>query len=401
MSYEPAPHWLDKYRYQDYPKTWFDTPPQFQTASTVPGSYQWNLLEQCKAKNPLSVILIKAKMLKAGALEILPWYRMVGIPDFQPGAFTPGTAMPVQPGYQPSDDSRRSLNLIMLNSSLQQVAMYPFMVTFTKLIQPDFDGEWLAVEADSAPFHFKVPIFDDVYLVQITDETGNVLGQRTVSPHTPDVEVESPNGGEYISADAPYTICWSAVDQDEDTMKYSLSFSTDGGQAWIPIVSEIDETCYQWDTSRLENGSYYLVKVIATDGINTGEDTSDSTFFVQAVDSDGDHISDVNDNCPFTSNPLQEDSYPPQGNGIGDACDCESDFDCNGAVDAHDVTAFLGDFGRSSFFNPCTNANPCYGDFDCNYNVDAADLYTFLEDFGRNQFFKACPACTAGPWCVY
>ena len=143
------------------------------------------------------------------------------------------------------------------------------------------------------------------------------------------------------------------------------------------------------------------MKVIATDGINTGEDTSDSTFFVQAVDSDGDHISDVNDNCPFTSNPLQEDSYPPQGNGIGDACDCESDFDCNGAVDAHDVTAFLGDFGRSSFFNPCTNANPCYGDFDCNYNVDAANVYTFLEDFGRNQFFDSCPACTVGPWCVY
>jgi hypothetical protein len=35
---------------------------------------------------------------------------------------------------------------------------------------------------------------------------------------------------------------------------------------------------------------------------------------------------------------------------------CESDFDCNGAVDASDVSTFLEDFGRSQFFNPCP---PC------------------------------------------
>jgi len=35
---------------------------------------------------------------------------------------------------------------------------------------------------------------------------------------------------------------------------------------------------------------------------------------------------------------------------------CESDFDCNGAVDANDVSTFLEDFGRSQFFNPCP---PC------------------------------------------
>ena len=29
---------------------------------------------------------------------------------------------------------------------------------------------------------------------------------------------------------------------------------------------------------------------------------------------------------------------------------CESDFDCNGAVDANDVSTFLEDFGRSEFF---------------------------------------------------
>ena len=97
----------------------------------------------------------------------------------------------------------------------------------------------------------------------------------------------------------------------------------------------------------------------------------------------------------------QEDTYPPQGNGIGDACDCECDFDCSGGVDANDVTAFLRDFGRSTFFNPCTNGNPCNGDVDCNTSVDAFDVNKFLEDFGRSPFFNQCPPCVAGDWCVY
>jgi len=108
-----------------------------------------------------------------------------------------------------------------------------------------------------------------------------------------------------------------------------------------------------------------------------------------------------NDNCPDEYNPEQEDTYPPGGNGIGDACDCECDFDCSGGVDANDVTAFLTDFGRSTYNNPCTNADPCNGDVDCNANVDANDVTMFLQDFGRSQYNNPCPPCVAGPWCVY
>ena len=118
-------------------------------------------------------------------------------------------------------------------------------------------------------------------------------------------------------------------------------------------------------------------------------------------DFDEDGIPYLDDNCPNTSNPDQWDTYPPEGNGIGDACDCECDFTCDGDVDATDVTSFLGDFGRSTFFNPCTNEEPCNGDFDCNVNVDADDVTKFLEDFGRSQFFNPCPKCTPGTWCVY
>ena len=50
-------------------------------------------------------------------------------------------------------------------------------------------------------------------------------------------------------------------------------------------------------------------------------------------DADTDGIPDHEDNCPLDYNTDQEDTYPPGGNGIGDACDCESDLDCDGDVD--------------------------------------------------------------------
>ena len=125
------------------------------------------------------------------------------------------------------------------------------------------------------------------------------------------------------------------------------------------------------------------------------------TRWVLSADDDGDRIPDDGDNCPNTLNPLQEDTYPRGGNGIGDACDCEGNFDCDGDVDADDVEKFLADFGRFQFNNPCANDNQCNGDCECDGDVDADDLEKLLEDFGRFQFNNPCPACVAEDWCVY
>jgi len=98
---------------------------------------------------------------------------------------------------------------------------------------------------------------------------------------------------------------------------------------------------------------------------------------------------------------VQADNYPPGGNGIGDACDCEANFDCDQDVDGGDVGAFLADFGRSPFLNPCSNAIPCDGDFLCDVDVDGGDVEKFLEDFGRSQFINPCPLCDGSAWCTY
>ncbi len=116
-------------------------------------------------------------------------------------------------------------------------------------------------------------------------------------------------------------------------------------------------------------------------------------------DADNDEMSNDIDNCINVYNPLQEDSYPPQGNSIGDGCDCEGNFNCDGDVDGSDASTFKADFGRSLVLNPCANESPCDGDFNCDGDEDGVDAALFKQDFGRSAIQNPCPACVSGGWC--
>jgi hypothetical protein len=97
----------------------------------------------------------------------------------------------------------------------------------------------------------------------------------------------------------------------------------------------------------------------------------------------------------------QEDTYPSQGNGIGDVCECESDFMCDGDVDGSDASLFKFHFGRSVAHYQCAALDPCRGDFSCDGDVDGTDAALFKSDFGRSTFLNSCPTCVTDPWCVY
>jgi hypothetical protein len=97
----------------------------------------------------------------------------------------------------------------------------------------------------------------------------------------------------------------------------------------------------------------------------------------------------------------QADTYPSGGNGTGDVCDCEGNFDCDVDVDGLELTAFLADFGRGGYSIPCSNTTSCNGDLVCDGDVDGADLTKFLEDFGRGQYDRPCPTCPGWKWCAY
>jgi hypothetical protein len=142
--------------------------------------------------------------------------------------------------------------------------------------------------------------------------------------------------------------------------------------------------------------------VCSVAGYNGADDNCFTESNSDQANSDTDWLGDACDNCPDHNNTHQEDTSPPQGNAIGDACDCEGNFDCDNDCDGTDAATFKIDFGRSAFFEPCTNTERCNGDFDCDSDCDGTDAAKFKVDFGRSQFSNPCPLCdTEFDWCAY
>ena len=130
--------------------------------------------------------------------------------------------------------------------------------------------------------------------------------------------------------------------------------------------------------------------------------TCEESFNFDIVsDEDGDGIPLEEDNCPDDYNPNKKTHYPPQKNGIGDACDCEGNFNCDANLGSDDVTLFIADTGRNTYNDPCANGNPCNGDFNCDGSVASDDVTMFIEDTGRNTYNNPCPICDGSAWCNY
>jgi len=97
----------------------------------------------------------------------------------------------------------------------------------------------------------------------------------------PIVEVTFPNGGELLNGTE--TITWTAVDYDSDPLQFSLFYSDDGGSNWESLAVGLTATSYDWNTTLVEDGEQYLVRVIADDGVLTKSDESDAVFSIDNI----------------------------------------------------------------------------------------------------------------------
>lgn len=162
------------------------------------------------------------------------------------------------------------------------------------------------------------------------------LAARPVSPSSPQVRLISPNGGERLQSS--HLVTWTATDNDHDPLTFTLLYSTDAGTTWLTAVSGITDQQYTVDLSRLPGSDRARFRVIATDGVNTGQDESDVVFSV-ARKNPGVRIISPQDGASFgTSNAIVL---------TGEATDLEQgELDGSSLQWSSDVQGLLGE-GRS------------------------------------------------------
>jgi len=258
----PVPWWIDEERYQDFPKTWVDCT---GTDYPIEGTYMWNLWDQFADRPPwMSVLAVRGTIFKdTNKARLVHGYRFQGRPHINPQEPPPSP-----PYYQ----------IVLRGSQGKVLAAYPFKASFEYALEHDFLEEVKIVRTDEISFHLNVPYVEGTESIQLKNPNGTVLGSIAVSPNSPQVNVRYPNGGEILPIGSEVMSCWQGQDNDGDDLTYLLAYSKNGGNDWIPIASDLKETCYAWTTKGLPPGDQYMVKVIATDGMNTTEDKSNKTF---------------------------------------------------------------------------------------------------------------------------
>ncbi len=60
------------------------------------------------------------------------------------------------------------------------------------------------------------------------------------------------------------SVLWSAHDDNEDDLKYSVYFRGESQQEWLLLKDNLDQKFYSWDTTSMPDGAYYL-RIVASD----------------------------------------------------------------------------------------------------------------------------------------
>jgi len=147
------------------------------------------------------------------------------------------------------------------------------------LLQQSFDPttSFDGTPIEGVPFLLTIPYVDNTARILIR-HNGVEIGQRTLSANAPVVSITGLTGGERYMTSVP--IRWTASDSDQDALSYAVLASADNGLTWDTLVMDLSQPSYDWNVQGVPAGSAYRIKVIATDGFNTGESISAGTFSI-------------------------------------------------------------------------------------------------------------------------
>jgi hypothetical protein len=97
--------------------------------------------------------------------------------------------------------------------------------------------------------------------------------------NSPTVRVTSPNGGETLDG-SNAIVTWFANSPTANALTYVVQYSADAGATWQTLVTNWDSTSYNVNLSSILGTTRGIIRVIASDGLHTAQDQSDTVFSV-------------------------------------------------------------------------------------------------------------------------
>jgi hypothetical protein len=254
MSYGPSPTWVSPFTYCTYLNT------LTSGAVTCPSGAE-------RASVPAAPIVLKPG-LHTAALARVTYLYVAGIlnPDGT-ASFEPFEQMTSTQDISqvPSGDA---YHLVFKSAGDQVLKDIPFtpVETHHDEVKP------------SVLFNLTVPYPSGTASIQLF-KNGNVLAKKFVSAHTPKVHFDLAGNDQQMSGS--HNFKWTAGDVDGDPLIYSIEYSPDNGSSWLTLNVGLTSTTADVNFDALPGTTQGLLRIVASDGVNTSEARSTGTFRVE------------------------------------------------------------------------------------------------------------------------
>jgi len=192
-------------------------------------------------KDPKTV-MVSGLIFRNGTVQLLPWYSLDDrVVDLDIG-------------------STGNYSLLMLNDKGETLGVIGFNMSFLE-------------SYDVTGFAFTIPYIEGLRKAILKHENIEIA-EKVVSYNKPKITLTYPNKGEIFKKGETINIKWNAMDEDGDTLYYSIFYSLDG-ENFLPLTFNLLNSTYAWTPSEELVEERLFIKVIVSDGVNTNEDVSD------------------------------------------------------------------------------------------------------------------------------
>ena len=219
------------------------------------GSLYFSLIDQSTDRPTVSSSAVER------VIEATGWIDRDGGVSFEPWYHAVTTAPPVVAG---------AYSIQALDSAGNVLASQNFDLEFSDWSNPP-------QELEQAPFRVALAFPSGTARFVIVHNDIELTSRAVPDAGMLSVELNAPNGGEHWDIGQTVEVSWQG---STDDLFYTLLYSPDGID-WLTLEANLNGSSYDVDTSELPGGQTVFIKVLATDGVNTVEDVSDTAFTVE------------------------------------------------------------------------------------------------------------------------